>query len=164
MTKILIPVEDRTFAEAQIEFLSKHELPSATQFTLMNVIKPLAVQDYGFAVPSTYLEAIAKEDENAARKLLADVESKLKARFPNAGFEKRIEFGGAAAEIIREAKEEEHDWIVIGSHGRSGLDRFFLGSVSQSVVSHAPCSVTIVRLKTAAKPGKTQENEALALN
>lgn len=37
------------------------------------------------------------------------------------------------------------DLIMLGSHGKRGLDRFLLGSVSEAVSRHAPCSVEIVR-------------------
>jgi nucleotide-binding universal stress UspA family protein len=47
--------------------------------------------------------------------------------------------------ILEEAKEWGADLIVVGSHGRSGLDRFLLGSVSEAVAMHAPCSVEIIR-------------------
>jgi nucleotide-binding universal stress UspA family protein len=38
------------------------------------------------------------------------------------------------------------DLIVVGSHGKSGLDRLLLGSVSEHIARHAPCSVEIVRM------------------
>ena len=38
-----------------------------------------------------------------------------------------------------------HDLIVVGSHGRKGLDRFLLGSVSHGIVHRAGCSVLVVR-------------------
>ena len=47
--------------------------------------------------------------------------------------------------IVEAAREWPADLIVLGSHGRRGLDRLFLGSVAESVVRHAPCSVSIVR-------------------
>ncbi len=40
--------------------------------------------------------------------------------------------------------------IVVGSHGRRGLDRLLMGSVAEAVVRHAPCSVEIVRVPIAA--------------
>ena len=48
--------------------------------------------------------------------------------------------------IVEAAREWAADLIVIGSHGRTGIDRLLLGSVAQSVVRHAPCSVDVVRL------------------
>ena len=54
-------------------------------------------------------------------------------------------WGHAAEEICGYAEREAVDLIVIGSHGRSGIKRVLLGSVSNAVANHAPCPVTIVR-------------------
>jgi nucleotide-binding universal stress UspA family protein len=55
--------------------------------------------------------------------------------------------GDARHVILDVATEWCPDLIVLGSHGRTGLDRFLLGSVSESIVRHAPCSVEVVRAK-----------------
>ena len=47
--------------------------------------------------------------------------------------------------ILREAAEWGADLIVLGSHGRHGVDRFLLGSVSEAVATHAHCSVEVIR-------------------
>jgi nucleotide-binding universal stress UspA family protein len=52
--------------------------------------------------------------------------------------------------IVDEARAWKPDLIVIGSHGRHGLDRLLLGSVAESVLRHAPCSVEVVREPIAA--------------
>lgn len=49
--------------------------------------------------------------------------------------------------ILQEAAEWPADWIVIGSHGSSGLSRFLIGSTSETVATHASCSVEVVRQK-----------------
>jgi nucleotide-binding universal stress UspA family protein len=156
MTRILIPVEDRRFGQAQVEFLSKHELAPDTHFTLLTVIVPIVAPDYGFAVPHHFLEAIATEDEAASVKLLNDLAKELHEQFPNAVIETLIETGRPVYEICRVAKDGNYDWIVLGSHGRSGLDKFFLGSVSLSVINHAHCSVSIVRLDSRQKLQSTK--------
>lgn len=51
--------------------------------------------------------------------------------------------GHPAEEILKEARED--DLIVIGSKGRTALDRLLMGSVAENVVRHAPCPVMIVR-------------------
>jgi len=56
-----------------------------------------------------------------------------------------IREGDAPRVIVDCAKEIGADLIVLGSHGRKGFDRLLLGSVSDSVARHAPCSVQIVR-------------------
>ena len=47
--------------------------------------------------------------------------------------------------IVDEAENWKADLIVVGSHGYTGIKKWLLGSVAQSVVSHAPCSVEVVR-------------------
>ncbi len=46
--------------------------------------------------------------------------------------------------IVQEAKDKGIDLIVMGTHGRSGIKRVLLGSVSQNVIGHAPCPVLVV--------------------
>ena len=53
--------------------------------------------------------------------------------------------GGPASEIVNTADEENVDLIVMGTAGRKGLDRFFLGSVSEKVLRTASCSVMVVK-------------------
>jgi nucleotide-binding universal stress UspA family protein len=53
--------------------------------------------------------------------------------------------GDPKSQILDVAKEWKADMIVVGSHGRTGLNRFLMGSVSQGVVNHAHCSVEVVR-------------------
>lgn len=53
--------------------------------------------------------------------------------------------GVPADAILAEAETQHPDLIVIGSHGRTGVTRFLLGSVSSAVVSHAPCSVLVAK-------------------
>lgn len=54
--------------------------------------------------------------------------------------------GDPGQKICQIAKEEGTDLIVIGRHGRSGLSELLLGSVSNYVVHHAPCSVLVVQI------------------
>ncbi len=66
--------------------------------------------------------------------------------------------GDAAQQLIDAAGAKGGDCIVIGSHGRTGISRLFLGSVARAVLFNAPCSVLIVRAPvsvTASAPPKT---------
>ena len=53
--------------------------------------------------------------------------------------------GKPAETIIQAARDNDCDLIVLGSHGRTGLDRLLMGSVSQQVVTHAKCPVLVVK-------------------
>src|SRR5213079_2794564 len=54
--------------------------------------------------------------------------------------------GDPAAEIARYAADAGIDVIVIGTHGRTGVDRLVMGSVAEKVMREAPCSVLVVKL------------------
>lgn len=43
------------------------------------------------------------------------------------------------------AKEQDVDWIVVATHGRTGLAGMFVGSVAERIVRHAPCTVVVAR-------------------
>ena len=58
----------------------------------------------------------------------------------------KVEQGDSKSGIIDAASKWRAELIIIGSHGRKGLDRFLMGSVAESVARHAPCSVEIVRI------------------
>jgi len=65
--------------------------------------------------------------------------------------------GDPAAEISRYAADVGIDVIVIGTHGRTGVDRLVMGSVAERVMREAPCSVLVVKLpKGASAPERPQ--------
>src|SRR6185312_3277986 len=61
--------------------------------------------------------------------------------------------GDARSVILDRAKEAQADLVFVGSNGASALAKYFLGRVAASVVSHAPCSVEIVRIREGKLPG-----------
>jgi nucleotide-binding universal stress UspA family protein len=65
----------------------------------------------------------------------------------------RVETGVAWQEILRVAREDQADVIVMGTHGRTGVNRLLLGSVTERVVRQAPCPVLTVRAPEAARKG-----------
>lgn len=76
-----------------------------------------------------------------AEKLLKGIKDDLKSL----DVKTEVKFGDAAETIIDTAKSENVNLIVVGSHGKHGAKKFYLGSVSSKVVSHAPCDVLVVR-------------------
>ncbi|HVN66358.1 MAG TPA: universal stress protein [Methanomicrobiales archaeon] len=82
------------------------------------------------------LEKQGKEAQLAALK---------RAQAQGIGITTHLKEGHAGEEIIRLAREIGADLIVLGSHGKSDLDRIILGSVSSFVVSHSPVSTLVVR-------------------
>ena len=86
------------------------------------------------------LEESAKQQaESSMKRLMATLEkAKVKAK-------SLLLRGSAHDQIIKAAKSKKADMIVIGTHGRTGLSKLFMGSVAGRVVSTAPCPVLTVR-------------------
>lgn len=63
--------------------------------------------------------------------------------------EPRVEFGPPAERIIAEARAQDAELIVVGTHGREGLSHLLLGSVADEVMRKAPCSVLVARARSA---------------
>jgi nucleotide-binding universal stress UspA family protein len=82
------------------------------------------------------------------------VQADLKDRNAQLGEGVRVHYttarGTPADEIIAQALAHHVDAIIMGSHGRTGLNRLIAGSVAERVVRAAPCSVLIVKPKRTA--------------
>lgn len=78
-----------------------------------------------------------------ARELVARAEAEL--REAGIATESRILTGDPRDALVRLIRDERADLIVMGSHGRTGLSKLLLGSVSSHVVTHAHCSVLVVK-------------------
>ena len=86
---------------------------------------------------------VEEQIEKEAREFLEKYKAKAAGR--NVSFETIVHVGGQPHElIIKEAKERNIDLIIMGTHGRTGLKRLFMGSVAQKVIGYAPCSVLVV--------------------
>ncbi|MDP1606103.1 MAG: universal stress protein [Rhodocyclaceae bacterium] len=85
--------------------------------------------------------------EEASRKESAAIIAAAMARAKSAGIEAQAvqEPGSPADTLVSIAKREGVEEIFIASHGRHGLARFAMGSVSTRVVEWAPCTVTVVK-------------------
>jgi nucleotide-binding universal stress UspA family protein len=66
--------------------------------------------------------------------------------------------GNAADQIIGYAAANQTDLIVMGTHGRTGLERLLMGSVAEKVLRNAPCSVLVVKMPKAAPAAEKSES------
>jgi nucleotide-binding universal stress UspA family protein len=94
----------------------------------------------------TDIEAVVESDEKGGNALLESASTTAKA----AGVSDvtvRLLDGDPAGNIVDAAKAYRADLIVVSTHGRTGLRRFFVGSVAEHVIRHAHCSVLVARAK-----------------
>jgi nucleotide-binding universal stress UspA family protein len=149
-TKIILAIDDSAFSRAAIESVADHIRPEDTVVHVIHVLEldRLVPPPIDFARGNEYgpdVAAHVKSGREAAQALVGAAEERLQT----AGFSTGsvIREGDPRSAILDYADEWGSDWIVMGSHGRQGLDRFFIGSVSEAVARHAHCSVHIVRLR-----------------
>jgi nucleotide-binding universal stress UspA family protein len=113
------------------------------QLILLHVLAPpVPIAGEGYIPPNVYEDLEASARKYAERKLAA-----LQAKARQAGVRATTLLleGVVHEQIVRAAKSKKTDLIVIGTHGRTGLAKFFLGSVASRVVTAAPCPVMTVR-------------------
>lgn len=119
---------------------------NGAELTIVNVLSPVVpAPGDGYISPKVYDE-IASSSRAWAQKQLAKLVAKAKARGARA--RGMLMDGIAHEQILRAAKAKRADLLVLGTHGRSGLAKLFIGSVAGRVVSAAPCPVLTVRGKS----------------
>lgn len=146
--KILFATDGAKQSNAAIDMLKKFALDEGDEIKIVSVIDmavPMAIDIYGGYLPdTTEFEKTAKE--NAAR-ILEETAENLRSHFKNLNLNitSEVLFGSPESRIIETADDMKPGLVVVGSHGYSRWERLLLGSVSDSVVHHAPCSVLVVR-------------------
>ena len=143
--KILIATDGSKHGDAAVDTGTRRPWPPDSEFRVLIVMERPAISyvsggEYEFDLSYNQIAA-------DLRKSLEEIVDQAAEKLQKAGFTttRAVREGVVAEEIINEAQEWDADLILIGTHGRSGISRFLLGSVAQRVASHAPCSVEIVR-------------------
>lgn len=141
--KILIAYDGSECSDAALEDLTRAGLPRKADVLILSVTDVWLPEANGNITrgQGEHISKIVK----AARAFVQKAVKKIRSNFPHWKVQTDTPVGSPASMIIQKAKEWNADLIVIGSHGRSALGRMRWGSVSQSVATHAHCSVRISR-------------------
>jgi len=140
--KILFPID---FSEPYEPFM-----PWVTTFveqfgaTLYVVFVAQDLSEFtSFYVPHASIQGFQEEALEAAKKKMAAAVQESFKKFPK--LETRVAVGSPANKILEIAKNEKIDLIIMGTHGRHGLERTIFGSVADKIVQAAPCPVVAIR-------------------
>lgn len=147
--RVVVPLDGSPFAE--------EALPHATQLAnlltaplhLVRVVDLSHVQGYGpfgMAIESFSLEELGAEEHESARAYLAQQERDLAGHGATVTTELRQ--GMVARELLAIITQE--DVVVMASHGRSGVTRWFLGSVAEDLVRRSPVPVLLIPARATA--------------
>lgn len=149
--KILLAVDGSPCSEAAVEEVGRRPWPEGSAVKVLTSFElPAPPTPEGWALPANYFEqldgALRQQAENVINRAVAKLKAKLNK---TVSLDAKILPGPPKNVILDEAETWGADLIVVGSHGYSTWQRLLLGSVSQAVVSHAKCSVEVVRCKPA---------------
>jgi nucleotide-binding universal stress UspA family protein len=145
MTRILVAIESSEFSTTVIEALRRQFRSAEPEISLLHVIDPLVFLPLyeGAARDFARIDALRAENLKKAQAFMDEAAKAL----AGSGYRvtSAIEEGEPRTTIVDYAERVKADLVIVGSHGRRGLPRLLLGSVSEYVARHAPCSVEIVR-------------------
>ena len=149
---ILVPTDLSAGAEEALDYACELARTFGATVHFLNVISipALGVPELGVAMASTVIDSIIKDNEQAMNALAQKkcVQAKLGQVL--------LRTGDARDVILATARELGVDMIVMGTHGRRGVSRALLGSVTETVVRASPCPVLTVR------PHTTEPHQAAA--
>lgn len=153
--KVLFATDGTRHGEAAAAMVKKLGLTNGDSVHVISVVDmalPLSVDLYGGYLPDTSeIEKAAREN---ATKVVDEALKTLTETFEGRSIDVTSEvlFGSPESRIVETAEDSHADLIVLGSHGHTRWERLLLGSVSNSVVHHAHCSVLVVRSPDAETP------------
>lgn len=143
--RILFPTDFSSVAEDAFSHAAHLALQYDAVVHVFNVVTP---QEAGTSSPMDYLplEPTAGEGDDlyAAPMSTVDVETPSNTKASVDVVYRQIESVSPAEAIITHAEEQDVDLVVMGTHGRHGVDRLLRGSVSEEIVREAPCPVFTV--------------------
>jgi nucleotide-binding universal stress UspA family protein len=135
--RVLVAVEGKEDAGRIVQWLRTHPFMNSVELCILSVVVPLRVDD-PYVIPGW--ESWSAVVKTSADELVKSVAASLLP--PAYTASTRVATGDAAATVVAEA--EGMDLIVVSTHGRHGLDRFLLGSVSHAIVHRASVPVLVV--------------------
>ena len=147
---ILVPTDFSAASERAFHLALEIASPGPSRLFLLHVISGTlqqCVSDYAIdeAILARVISAGIVYANDQLREAIARIPEDRQIRvIPD------VRRGQPHDEILREATERRIELIVIASHGRTGLQKYFIGSVAEKVVKEAPCPVLLVRTPQAA--------------
>jgi nucleotide-binding universal stress UspA family protein len=143
--KILIAYDGSSCADSALEDMRRAGLPRLAEAAVLSVSELwMPVVESAGAGEVRIVGALPVSLEKAET-LAQTACERVQSYFPDWTVKAEARLGAPATVVIEKADEWRPDLIVVGSHGRSALGRFMLGSVSQKVVTEAHCSVRVAR-------------------
>jgi len=146
MRTILCPTD---FSETS-KYAFEYALQFAEEFAAKLEIIHVQVDEsqvIALYMPEVTLQNVNKEIEEAAKQQLDDFLAPYSERLSKVRYEAKLIKGTPYIKIIDAARDYDADMVVIGTHGRTGVEHALFGSTAEKVVRKSPCPVFTVSLK-----------------
>jgi nucleotide-binding universal stress UspA family protein len=143
--KVLVPIDGSKYSIEGVKVALDYAKTKGAEIHLMTVTP--FVPGLDLEISAKAMDSLNESMKKRAEDMLSEAQKGLIA----AGVASRTTIASsisAANEILSIAEKEKSDLIIIGSRGLGGkATRFFMGSVASKVVTHAPCSVLVVKTR-----------------
>lgn len=146
--RVLLATDGSKYSELAAQSITSRPWPADTEFRIFSVVElhvPLFRAPYPPYLNPHAMEDLRAEAMRHAEQALASAEKIVTDSGLPESATVAVPVATPQELILKEASDWGADLIVLGSHGRRGLNRFLLGSVSEAVASHAECSVEVIR-------------------
>lgn len=147
--KVLLAIEDT--CQDILDFVFQHKWSADTEFIIVKVIEPLMVGHVHSVLPSPVIYDMMDDLRKQAAEQVRHVALKMRDKYHSVNISEMVEEGLAASTIVDLARSKKVDLIILSTHARHGVERFFFGSISHDVAANAPCEVLIVHPQKSAK-------------
>lgn len=143
LTKLLVAIDGSEQSFKGVDLALELAQKTGSEVLLLEVVPLIPVYGSGERKLRHEIEERDEDMASEAKTNLAQAGKIFEAQ--NIPYRAEYVFGDPAEEICKMAEKENISMIIIGTHGRTGLGRFLMGSVSSKVVIHAHCSVLVTR-------------------
>ncbi len=140
--RILFPVDLTANSSKVFPYAVSISEKYGSNILLLNVVEDLGKWGGGIYIPHLPLEQYQEDALKGAEKALDKVCEEQLQGYRN--FQKMIVYGDPAQEILKAIESENIDLVVMGTHGRKGLENVLFGSVARNVVKRSSVPVLTI--------------------
>lgn len=159
--KMLIALDFSEVSDVAFNWVKEQEWGEQTEFRIVHAVEPTYVAP---CIAGAYVQPMVEANTQSLknyRTAVAQKVTELQNAFPGSKVSGLAQIGSPASVILDEAALWNATLIVLGSHGRTGVNRFVMGTVAERVAAHAHCSVSIIKRSPVAPASALNESATL---
>lgn len=154
--RIVLAIDGSECSETALKSAQKLYCPIGTEIKVVTALD--------FSEPLPVVDDVKVRESIAAERLISEAVDQLRQSHPHSEVTGEVLDGYPVDAILSLSRNWIADLIVVGSHGRRGFSRYWLGSVSRAVLLHAPCAVRIVRAEQKSPVNGAGQNVLICLD